>query len=51
MDNTTVVGWISNNDEMEHRKIKNLVSGCQHHKLSRNVSKIAIDFKKRSGIH
>ena len=50
-----VVGWISNNDEMEYRKeIENLVNWCSNNNLSLNVNKTketVIDFRKRSGGH
>ena len=54
-DDTTVVGWISNNDETEYRKeIENLVNWCGNNNLSLNVNKtkeIVINFRKRSGEH
>ena len=54
-DDTTVVGWISNDDETEYRnEIENLVNWCGNNNLSLNVSKtkeIVIDFRKRKGEH
>ena len=51
---TTVVGRISNNEEMEYRKvIENLVNWCDDN-LFLNVNKmkeIVIDFRKHNGGH
>ena len=39
-DDTTVVGWISNNDKTEYRdEIENLVNWCGNNNLSLNVNK------------
>eukprot|EP00061_Rhincodon_typus_P004179 g21935.t1 len=52
-DNTTVIGQISNNDELEYTKeIEGLVMWCDGNSLSLNVSKtnkLIIDFGKWSG--
>eukprot|EP00061_Rhincodon_typus_P005528 g25150.t1 len=54
-DDTTVVGWISNNDESEYRKeIEDSVTWCNENNLSLNVSKtkeLIIDFRKKGGEH
>ena len=54
-DDSTVVGWISNNDETEYRnEIENLVKWCGNNNLSLHVNKrkeIVINFRKRKGEH
>ena len=54
-DDTTVVRWISNNDETEYRnEIENLVNWCSNNNLSLNVNtmkEIVIDFRKHKGEH
>eukprot|EP00061_Rhincodon_typus_P005083 g24139.t1 len=54
-DDTTIVGWISNNDETECRKeIEFLVALYKDNNLSLNISKmkeLVIDFWKKVGGH
>eukprot|EP00061_Rhincodon_typus_P001793 g15797.t1 len=52
-DNTTVLGWISNNDKSKcRRKREGLVTWCNENNLSLNVSKtkeLIADFRKKEG--
>eukprot|EP00061_Rhincodon_typus_P014226 g41126.t1 len=51
-DNTTVVGWISNNEESKYRReIKGLVTWCNENILSVISAKLIIDFRKKGGEH
>eukprot|EP00061_Rhincodon_typus_P016855 g45284.t1 len=55
IDETTMVGWIPNNDESKcRREIVSLVAWCNENNLSLNVSKskeLIIDFRKKGGEH
>ena len=50
-DNTTVGGWITNNDETAYRKeVRALGVWCQENNLSLNVNKaneMIVDFRKK----
>eukprot|EP00061_Rhincodon_typus_P002366 g17348.t1 len=54
-DDTTVVGWISNNDESKYRReIEGFVTCCNENNLSLNVGKtkeLTTDFRKKGGEH
>ena len=54
-DNTTVVGHISNNDEIYHRsEVNHLAEWCSNNNLSLNVEKtkeIIIDLRRAHSLH
>eukprot|EP00061_Rhincodon_typus_P015824 g43724.t1 len=54
-DNTTIVGWITNNEESKYRReIQGLVTWYNENNLSLNISKtkeLIIDFRKKGGAH
>lgn len=55
MDNTTVIGLISNNDEEAYRKeVRNLALWCQENNLSLKIDKtnaLIMDYRKQAGSH
>lgn len=49
-DDTTVVGLISNKDELAYREVNQLVVWCDNNNLSLNVNKtkeITVDFRRK----
>jgi hypothetical protein len=53
-DNTTVVGLITNNDEIAYREVRALGELCQENNLSLNINKtkeLIMDFRKQQREH